>query len=116
MIAITLPLATEMQAVRRWSGSRVGSSSPAGFPCHRLDLEIGANLFADCTCIEIGWYLYRFVEVKQTLGLLQWYAAILDSVADGHGIGAVGGLSVMCVAPPSLQTVIFRTAASAAIP
>src|SRR6476660_1680051 len=96
MIAIALPLPTgtqlsgsPMRAIQRRSGSRVGSSSPASFPCHCLDLEIGANLFANRSLIEISWHLYCLVEVEHPLGLLQWYAAILDNLADGHGIGAV---------------------------
>ena len=78
--------------------------------------DIGADLHANRSLIEISRNFDRFVEVKYPLGLLQWYAVLPDNLADWHGIRAVRRIERDCVAPRSLDTVIFRTVASAAIP
>jgi hypothetical protein len=59
----------------------------ADFPRHRLDLEIGADFLADRAFIEISWHLCCFAESNNRD--LQWRAAILDNLADGHSIGAM---------------------------
>ena len=63
--------------------------SPAGlFACDRLDLDVGAKFLANRGLIEISW---DFDEVEHPLGLLQWYAALLDNFARARHLSRAVG-------------------------